>query len=77
MNTGQRLVALSGLTGVSAAQHLLAIRVSGANAGEILVSRSALATGSAMDHLLSDVSPPEPVDGMVSYIVFARRVGRR
>lgn len=48
----ERLAALSGLSGVSAGAHLLAIRISGSMAGQILVSRSTLSTGSASDHLL-------------------------
>lgn len=57
-----RLVELSGLSGVSAGVHLLAIRVSGGTAGTILVSRSTLVTGTAAAHLLdggtAPVTPP-------------------
>lgn len=52
MTAAERLAALSGLSGVSAGAHLLAIRISGSMAGQILVSRSTLSTGSASDHLL-------------------------
>lgn len=48
----QRLVQLSGLSGVSAGTHLLSIRLSGSTAGTMLVSRSSLPTGSAALHLL-------------------------
>ena len=51
MTTGARLAELSGLSGVSAATHLLAIRLSGATAGAMLVSRSTLSTGTAIAHL--------------------------
>lgn len=56
MTTGARLVQLSGLSGVSAATHLIAIKQSGSNAGDMLVSRSGLSTGSAMEHLISDAT---------------------
>ena len=52
MTTGARLASLSGLSGVSAGQHLIAIKQSGATSGEMLVSRSSLMTGTAMDHLM-------------------------
>ena len=54
MTTGARLVQLSGLSGVSAATHLIAIKQSGSNAGDMLVSRSGLTTGTAMEHLISN-----------------------
>lgn len=50
-----RLKALSGLAGVSAAAMLLAIG-SGATAGACLVDYSGLATGTAAQHLLADVA---------------------
>lgn len=56
MNTGDRLVALSGLSGVSASVHLISIKQAGSKAGDMLVSRSGLTTGTAMDHLISDAT---------------------
>jgi hypothetical protein len=53
MNAGQRLAELSGLSGVSAATHLLAIKQSGATAGAMLLSASPLSTGTALAHLLA------------------------
>lgn len=50
--TAQRLATLSGLSGVSAAAHLIAIKQSGATAGSMLASRSGIGTGSAAQHLL-------------------------
>lgn len=47
-----RLATLSGLSGVSAALHLKAIKQSGTTAGAMLLSRSSLATGTAAAHLL-------------------------
>lgn len=54
MTTAQRLAFLSGLNGVSAGIHLLAIRQSGATAGQMLASRSALSSATALQHLLND-----------------------
>ena len=54
MNVAQRLAHLSGLTGVSAGAHLLAIRLGGTSAGAMLVSRSGLPSGTAEQHLLAD-----------------------
>jgi hypothetical protein len=51
--TGQRLVSLSGLTGVSAGAHLVALGSTGSTAGELLVDASTLSTGSAIQHLLA------------------------
>lgn len=59
MTTGQRLVQLSGLSGVTAGQHLLAIRLAGLTTGAMLASRSGLGTGSAMAHLLAQGTPIE------------------
>jgi hypothetical protein len=56
--TGSRLVSLSGLAGVSAAAHLLDIRLSGATAGAMLVSRSTLGSASALAHLLDNGVAP-------------------
>lgn len=60
-----RLVELSGLSGVSAGAHLLAIKLSGSNAGAMLVSRSSLPTATAAQHLLDGggVTPPTPDGG--------------
>lgn len=52
MTTSERLVFLSGLSGVSAGAHLYAIRQSGLTAGQILVSRSSLSSATAEQHLL-------------------------
>jgi hypothetical protein len=60
MTTGARLVSLSGLSGVSAAAHLLAIRLSGATAGAMLVSRSTLGSASALEHLLDGGEKKRP-----------------
>lgn len=60
MNVAQRLAYLSGLTGVSAGAHLLAIRLAGVNAGAMLVSRSGLPSGTAMQHLLADLAVDLP-----------------
>lgn len=63
MTTGQRLVFLSGLSGVSAGAHLYAIRQSGVNSGQMLVSRSSLLIATAMQHLLDgggDALPDMP-----------------
>ena len=49
----ERLVALSGLSGVSAGTHLLAIGT-GATAAQILVSESPLVTATAAEHLMAD-----------------------
>lgn len=73
MNTGQRLVELSGLSGLTAAQLLMSIG-SGGSAGAMLVSRSSLPSGSAMDHLLDGGSPTSQ---LVWNLVLARRLGRR
>jgi hypothetical protein len=51
--TGARLASLSGLTGVSAKTHLMAL-AAGATTGERLVARSGLTTGTAMDHLMAN-----------------------
>lgn len=48
-----RLVELSGLSGVSAGAHLLAIG-SGSTSGQILVSESPLGTATASEHLMAD-----------------------
>jgi hypothetical protein len=54
MTTGERIAFLSALPGVSAGAHLYAIRQSGVNAGQMLVSRSSLLSATAMQHLLDD-----------------------
>jgi len=53
VNTGERLVFLSGLSGVSAATHLLAIGL-GATTGQALVDYSQLASATAEVHLLAE-----------------------
>jgi hypothetical protein len=73
MTASQRLVYLSGLSGVSAGAHLLAIRQSGATAGQILVSRSTLPTASAAQHLLDDGVILAPVNP--SFIGFQVNMG--
>ena len=65
MTTSQRLAFLSGLSGVSAGSHLLAIRRSGVTAGQMLVSRSALSSASALQHLLNDEAVDLP-DSLVN-----------
>ena len=65
MTVAQRLTYLSGLTGVSAGAHLMAIRLGGTSAGAMLVSRSGLPSGTAMQHLLSDVAIDLP-DSLMS-----------
>ena len=72
MTAGERLQQLSGLSGATAAQHLLQIRQSGSTSGEMLVSRSGLSVATAAEHLLSDAGGLD-----VNYLVFAKRVGRR
>lgn len=55
MMAGDRLAQLSGLTGVSAAQHLLSIAgAASGSAGALLVAYSGLLTGTAAQHLLVD-----------------------
>jgi len=53
MIASERLVSLSGLSGVSAATHLLAIGM-GVTAGAALLDYSALESATAAEHLLSD-----------------------
>lgn len=60
MTASERLVFLSGLSGVSAGAHLYSIRQSGISAGQILVSRSNLSTATAGQHLLDDGGGVEP-----------------
>lgn len=55
MTAGERLAQLAGFSG-SAAALLLAIGT-GATAGELLVSRSGLETGTAAEHLLAENTP--------------------
>ncbi len=56
ITAGARLVALTGLAGASitAGQRLYSIRQRGTTAGEMLVSRSALISATAGEHLLND-----------------------
>lgn len=73
--TSQRLTTLSGLSGVSAAEHLKAIKQSGATAGQMLVSRSSLSVASAIQHLMDEGGV---VTAAVSDIlIFMRRRLRR
>lgn len=72
MNTGQRLVVLSGLSGVSAAQHLLSIGT-GATAGALLVSRSSLPSATAIQHLMDGGGSATVLWDLIR----ARRLGRR
>lgn len=58
---GERLVALAGSTGTSAA--LLLLIGSGATAGAALVNYSGLATGTAAEHLLADRAATQPTTG--------------
>lgn len=60
MTAGERLAALSGMSGVTAGSHMYAISVSGLSAGDILVSRSSLASATAAQHLLSDSAAIDP-----------------
>ena len=59
-STAQRLATLSGLSGTSAGAHLLAIRRAGVTAGQILMSRSGLGFGSALQHLMASLSVDQP-----------------
>ena len=56
MTAAQRLAQLSGLTGVSAAEHLKRIALAAGVAGALLVAYSGLPAGSAAQHLLTDRS---------------------
>jgi hypothetical protein len=67
----ERLVTLSGLSGVSAAQHLLAIKLSGSTAGQMLVSRSTLGSATAAAHLLDGGATVSP--GGISVLLRRRR----
>lgn len=66
MIAGARLALLSGLSGVSAGAHLLAIRLAGSTAGQMLLSRSSLPEASAAQHLLDDgaVVPVPPAENV-------------
>lgn len=74
--TAQRLTTLSGLSGVSAAAHLIAIKQSGTTAGAMLVSRSGLGTGSALDHLMAGGVVVQP-DPFIQLIIGGRRKRER
>ncbi len=62
-----RLIALSGLAGVSAAHHLVAISQSGVTAAERLLSYSSLPSATAAQHLLDNVvNRPVPIVGLLT-----------
>ena len=72
-----RLVELSGLSGVSAGQHLVSISLAGVTSGARLVSRSGLATGTAAEHLLAGGGPtPGPTPSLLGGPGFIVNVGR-
>lgn len=60
MNAGQRLAALSGAPGLSAAEHLKRIAGAAGVAGALLVAYSQLPTGSAEQHLLAERQAQAP-----------------
>lgn len=64
MIAGARLAALAGSTGTAVAL-LLAIGT-GATTGAALAAYSGLASGTASDHLLTDVAPVSPGSGAIS-----------
>ena len=79
MTAAERLVFLSGLSGVSAGAHLYAIRKSGSTAGQILVSRSSLPSATAAQHLLdvgsgSQNNPPQIRGFMLNMGTFMGRM---
>ena len=57
----ERITQLSGLSGVSAAQHLKQIAGAAGIAGALLVAFSGLPTGTAAEHLLANGGTPPPV----------------
>lgn len=72
-----RLVSLSGLSGVSAGQHLVSISLAGVTSGARLVSRSGLPTGTAAAHLLAGGGPSPSLLGGPGFIVnVGRMMGR-
>ena len=66
MTALERITQLSGLSGVSAAQHLKQIAGAAGIAGALLVAFSGLPTGTAAEHLLANGGTPPPVTG-ISY----------
>ena len=61
MTTGEKLVELSKLSGVSAGQHLLSFGT-GVNASALLRSKSTLGTATAIQHLMAIViAVPVPI----------------
>lgn len=72
--TAQRLAFLSGMSGVSAAEHLKAIKQSGTTSGQMLVSRSSLSVASAIQHLMDDGGLPAIVSDIL--IQMRRRLRR-
>lgn len=61
MTALERITQLSGLSGVSAAQHLKQIAGAAGIAGALLVAFSGLPTGTAAEHLLANGGTPPPV----------------
>lgn len=61
----ERITQLSGLSGVSAAQHLKQIAGAAGIAGALLVAFSGLPTGTAAEHLLANGGTPPVTD--ISY----------
>jgi hypothetical protein len=70
--TSVRLVSLSGLSGVSAKAHLMAL-AAGSTTGARLVARSGLTTGTAMEHLMAEGGSGSGSD----WIIRCRRRRRR
>lgn len=59
----ERITQLSGLSGVSAAQHLKQIAGAAGIAGALLVAFSGLPTGTAAEHLLANAVPEQAQSG--------------
>lgn len=63
MTALERITQLSGLSGVSAAQHLKQIAGAAGIAGALLVAFSGLPTGTAAEHLLANAVPEQAQSG--------------
>ena len=72
MTAGERLVQLSGLAGVSAAQHLIPL-AGGSTSGARLKARSSLSSGTAWAHLFD----AGVVGAASDWLLRARRRARR
>lgn len=71
MTAGDRLMSLSGLSGVLASAHLRACAgASGSTATDLMVSRSGLSGVSAETHLLAE---PAVSSGLLAIILHRRR----